>query len=470
MSCTFRIRRLVFPLGLLAVVPVLGWSQIALVRVTSCGPQAFPASCTIPSTGRGNLLVVGFQMQGNTSTTISNINDNAGNVYAEAGAARSTDTANSTIADLWYAKNSLAGATSLTITPSLSTSNGMAVVWEFSGVDSTAPFDQAAVMNNQASTASVSGASVTLTPMNEAIVSIAVVAESVGIASGNAFVNDSSLEENGWAHLITSSPGTYSAQWIQIPSGTYASSTASFKAASSTPNFTLSVTPASESVTQGTNGVYTLSVAPSGGFAGTVSLSATGLPTSATATFNPSSITTSGSSTLTVTTPSSTASGDYSLSITGTSGSLTHTATAALVVTSTTNSACDVNKDGVVNVVDAQVAANNAVSCTATTFQTFYSQVIGGIVSSCPVTSGLHTVSLNWAASTTSGVTYNVYRATSSGGYNYSSPLATGISGTSYSDCSVALGQAYYYVVRAVDGSGNQSANSAETTATIPSS
>jgi len=57
-----------------------------------------------------------------------------------------------------------------------------------------------------------------------------------------------------------------------------------------------------------------------------------GLPQGATATFNPTSITTSGSSTLSVSTLSSTPAGSYPLTITGTSGSLTHTATATLVV------------------------------------------------------------------------------------------------------------------------------------------
>jgi hypothetical protein len=50
------------------------------------------------------------------------------------------------------------------------------------------------------------------------------------IASGNPFMTDSNLLENGWTHYITSSPGTYSAQWTQNNSGTYGSSTVSFKA------------------------------------------------------------------------------------------------------------------------------------------------------------------------------------------------------------------------------------------------
>src|SRR5256886_14642779 len=63
-----------------------------------------------------------------------------------------------------------------------------------------------------------------------------------------------------------------------------------------------------------------------------VSFSVTGLPTGATATFTPSSVTGSGSSTLSVTTSSTTPAGSYPLTITGTSGSLSHTTTVTLVI------------------------------------------------------------------------------------------------------------------------------------------
>ena len=241
--------------------------------------------------------------------------------------------------------------------------------------------------------------------------------------------------------------------------------------------FTLSTTPSSRTVTPGTSAAYTVNVAPSGGFTGSVALSASGLPTGATATFSPSSITTSGSSTMTVTTASTTPPSSSSLTIKGTSGSVTQTATATLAVASSGgtsgggSTACDVNKDGVANVVDVQVATNNYLSCSTTPFQTFVSQVIGGVLGACSTPTGFHTVALSWVASTTSGVTYNVYRAVTSGGYNYASPLNSApISGTSFTDCTITLGQTYYYVIRAIDSSGNQSVNSSETVVTVPSS
>ena len=99
------------------------------------------------------------------------------------------------------------------------------------------------------------------------------------------------------------------------------------------PDFSVSATASTQSVTQGNGISYTVNVASSGGFAGAVGLSVSGLPQGATATFNPTSITTSGSSTLSISTLSSTSTGSYPLTITATSGSLTHTATVTLVIT-----------------------------------------------------------------------------------------------------------------------------------------
>lgn len=97
-------------------------------------------------------------------------------------------------------------------------------------------------------------------------------------------------------------------------------------------NFALSATPASQTVTAGGNATYTVTVTPSGSFSGAVTLSAGGLPSGTTASFNPASITTSGSSTMTLASSGSTPAGTYPITIKGTSGSLSQTASATLVV------------------------------------------------------------------------------------------------------------------------------------------
>ena len=106
-----------------------------------------------------------------------------------------------------------------------------------------------------------------------------------------------------------------------------------FETCTTGPDFTLSVTPSSQSVFQGSGTSFTATVSPLKGFTGTVALSVAGLPTGATGTFNPTSISGgSGSSTLNISTSNSTPKGTYTLTITGTSGALMHKATVTLVV------------------------------------------------------------------------------------------------------------------------------------------
>ena len=100
--------------------------------------------------------------------------------------------------------------------------------------------------------------------------------------------------------------------------------------APSTPNFSLSASPASVAVSQGGSGSSTITVTNSGGFTGSVSLSASGLPAGVTASFgtNP----TTSTSTVTFVASSTAAAGTSTVTITGTSGTITHTTTITLTV------------------------------------------------------------------------------------------------------------------------------------------
>ena len=104
-------------------------------------------------------------------------------------------------------------------------------------------------------------------------------------------------------------------------------------AGSSTPTFTLSDSPSSLTITQGGSGTSTITVTDVGGFTGSVTLAASGLPSGVTAAFgtNP----TTGTSVLTLTASSTATTGSATVKITGTSGSLTASTTLALTVNST---------------------------------------------------------------------------------------------------------------------------------------
>ncbi|MGB8985219.1 MAG: hypothetical protein WCC37_01180, partial [Candidatus Sulfotelmatobacter sp.] len=148
---------------------------------------------------------------------------------------------------------------------------------------------------------------------------------------------------------LTSSYGTYFHDITSGSCGTYSGITGfdlctgwgspnttgiiNLLAGTTAPSFTLSDSPSSLTVTQGSSGTSTITVHDAGGFSGSVTLAASGLPSGVTAAFatNP----TTGSSVLTLTASATATTGTSTVTITGTSGSLTATTTIALTVSST---------------------------------------------------------------------------------------------------------------------------------------
>ena len=101
--------------------------------------------------------------------------------------------------------------------------------------------------------------------------------------------------------------------------------------AAQTPSFTLSASPSSLSIVQGSNGSSTITVTPQNGFSGSVTFSAAGLPGGVTSTFAPNPSNTNSSS-LTLSVAASATTGTFSLTITGTSGSVTNSTSVSLTV------------------------------------------------------------------------------------------------------------------------------------------
>lgn len=112
---------------------------------------------------------------------------------------------------------------------------------------------------------------------------------------------------------------------------------APFSSGTSTPpptnGFSVTVSPASGSVTAGSSATATVSTAVTTGTAQSVALTASGAPSGVTVSFSPSSVTAGSSSTVTFATTSAAANGTYPITITGTSSSATETATYNLTVT-----------------------------------------------------------------------------------------------------------------------------------------
>jgi hypothetical protein len=100
------------------------------------------------------------------------------------------------------------------------------------------------------------------------------------------------------------------------------------------PDFALSVTPASQTIVRPNNATYTVNVSSTNGFSGNVSLSVSGLPGKTSGSFSPNPVAGgAGSSVLTITTQRNGPTGTFTLTITGTSGSTSHSQNVTLVLT-----------------------------------------------------------------------------------------------------------------------------------------
>jgi hypothetical protein len=99
-----------------------------------------------------------------------------------------------------------------------------------------------------------------------------------------------------------------------------------------TVDFSIRATPASRTINAGGTSTYDVAVALTAGNPQRISLTVSGLPADAAATFNPASLTGSGTSTLRITTRPATPTGTYALTITGSGGGVTRTTGVALQV------------------------------------------------------------------------------------------------------------------------------------------
>jgi subtilisin family serine protease len=131
--------------------------------------------------------------------------------------------------------------------------------------------------------------------------------------------------------VATATPGTYPLT-VTAASGSTTHTAAVTLVVTAPPDFNLSSSPSSVTVSRGQTASYTVSTSSIGAFTGSVSLTASGLPSHATATWVSNPIPTPGSTTLQLRTTSSTSRGTFTVRVTGTSGTLSHQVTVTLVV------------------------------------------------------------------------------------------------------------------------------------------
>ncbi|HET9158329.1 MAG TPA: galactose oxidase-like domain-containing protein, partial [Myxococcaceae bacterium] len=324
-------------------------------------------------------------------------------------------------------------------------------------------------------------------------------------------------------NVTFSTPGSYTASLTVVDaSGNSDPSppTRLVRVLPTTPNFDISVVPSGTLVNPGQSTNFTVTVTPLSGFNGPVSLSVASeaaFPAGVTSGgFSPSIINGSGTSTLTMNTTTSAAPYALSLTITGTSGSVSHTTSTTLMVAlasptslSATPASGQVSlswtapvrasgyqikrstvSGGPYATVGCSVGTSTSFVDAGLTNGTTYFYVVSATYSGSPVsggasadssqvsatpqgaaapqpptglgaTAGNAQVSLSWTAS--SGATsYNVKRATTTGG-----PYTTvgSPTGTTFTNTGLTNGTTYFYVVTAVNASG-ESGSSSEVSAT----
>jgi len=315
-----------------------GTTTISYVQGNYATPQAAQSTVSVAFTaaqvaGDLNVVTVGW----NDSTAIVNtVIDAKGNIYTRA--VGPTIFSGALSQSIYYAKNiaaAAAGANTVTVTFSTAAAYPDIRILEYSGADPNNPVDVTAANFGNSNT-SVSGSATTTNPTDLLFGANTVVTATIGPGSG--FTNrlltapDGDIAED----QMVAATGSYSAAAPLSSAGAWIMQMVAFRtgSGSATPNFTLSPSPASLSVGQGSQGTSTISTAVSGGFNSSITLSASGVPTGTTVSFSPNTIPApgGGTSTMTIMVGASTLAGTYPIVVTGNGGGIQQSTTVTLAV------------------------------------------------------------------------------------------------------------------------------------------
>ena len=275
--------------------------------ITVAAQNGFMGSVTLAASGLPNGVTASFNTNPTTATSTLTVT------------ASSTATTGASTVTITGTSGSLSHSTTLALTVNAT---------------ATPDFSLSASPNSLTITQGSNGSStITVTPQNSFTGSVTLAAS--GLPNGvTASFGTNPTTATSTLTLTAGSTATTGMSTVTITgtSGTLSHTTtlALTVNATATPDFSLSASPSSLTITQGSNGSSTITVAPQNSFTGSVTLAASGLPNGVTASFgaNP----TTATSTLTLTASSTATTGVSTVTITGTSGSLSHTTTVALTV------------------------------------------------------------------------------------------------------------------------------------------
>ena len=494
-------------------------TTIAFMQGNYADPQSPQTTVNVPFTaaqvaGDLNAVVVGW---GDSTAVVSSVTDTSGNTYTLGVGPTIVSGVGSQ--SIYYAKNIAAagaGANTVTVTFASAANYPDIRIVEYNGADPNNPLDVTSANTGNSSTSN-SGSATTTSPTDVILGANVVATLTNGPGSGYTQRLLSSPNGQIAEDQLVMNTGSYSATAPLSSSGPWIMQMVAFRTRSTQGSFTISASPASLSVAQGSQGTSTITAAISGGFNSSISLSASGVPSGTTVSFNPQTIPApgSGSSTMTITVGLSTPAGTYPITVTGNGGGTQQTATVTLTVTSGPNFTLSASPTSLsilqgnqgTSTITSTVSGgfNGAISLSAAgmpsgTTVSFSPQTIpapGSGNSTMTITVGASTlmgtypitvtgngggiqrtvivnltvtaqVVLSWTASTSPGIAgYNAYRSTTSGG-PYTKLNSSLISTTNYDDLAVQDGYTYYYVTTAVNNQGLESTYSNEAAATVP--
>lgn len=201
----------------------------AIVQVANhggVGSGTTTRSLAVSATGAGNLIAVGVMIPGSSNRTVTSVTDNVGNTYVDASARCLHNVSGNGTVDIYYAKNSIPGATSITATIS-GTALIQMFVAEVSNIDTVSPLEGAAGNTNPGASATPTAPKIVSSRLNNFVYSLTQTNNTIS-GTRPPFVTQAIAFGNAASYLLAPSGGTLGASWTQ-PSDVYCASTASFK-------------------------------------------------------------------------------------------------------------------------------------------------------------------------------------------------------------------------------------------------
>lgn len=281
--------------------------------------------------GNLNVVIIGWN---DTVATVSSVTDTEGNTYF---AALPIVTGTGLSQVFYYAANIVGDSgtpNQITVTFSQAAPFPDVQILEYSGLEVSSPID-AAAGDFGSGLLSDTGACATTAPLTMIVAGTTVSSTISGAGSGFNLLNITQPNGDSAEHQIASVAGSCAATQPLRSAGNWVTQAVAFKATPApVPDFSVSSNPTIQTVAAGSAAAYTISVTALNGFNGAVALTCDGasLPTGASCSFAPTSVTPGTTSALTIVTSAGTPVGTANVTVTGTSGSLSHNTVVGLTV------------------------------------------------------------------------------------------------------------------------------------------